>query len=100
MLKIDLGMAGTHPVTKPIPGKRRATCIAKSHSRIRRCRASFSILVPCERAEILVVVRRESPCTCCRDCVNGLETGKPSAALRTTRQSELTAWSNPNAPTA
>jgi hypothetical protein len=100
MLKIDLGMAGAYPVTKPVPGKRRATCIARSRSRIRRCRASFGIHVLGERAEILVVVRRESPCVCCRDRVIGMETGKPSAALRTTRQSELTAWSNPNAPTA
>lgn len=100
MLKMDLEMAATYPVTKPVPGKHRATYIAKSRSRILRCRASFGIHVPDERAEILAVVRRESPCTCYRDRVNGMETGKPSAAVRTTRQSELTSWSNPNAPTA
>jgi hypothetical protein len=100
MLKIDLGMAGKYPATKPVPGRRRTTCIAKSLSRIRRCRASFGIHVPCECAAILVIVLKESLCNGARDCVNGLETGKPSVALRTTRQSELTAWSNPNAPTA
>ena len=100
MLKIYSGMAGTHPVTQPILGRRRATCIAKSRSKIQRCRASLGIHVPRQRAEILEVVHRQFSRNGCRDCVNGLETGKPSVAIHTKRLSELTAWSTPNAPTA